>query len=149
MHGLVILGDQLFPDSFWGQHKKLPVFMAEDFELCTHFKYHKHKIVFFLASMRRFAGELKAQGFDVHYHELNDESFVDRLSAWVKKLKLSELTLCEVDDMFFEARLESFASEHKLQLHWLPSPKFITKRTDFATYNAGTWIKKRKITAPP
>jgi deoxyribodipyrimidine photolyase-related protein len=138
MHGLVILGDQLYPDSFWERHQKLPVFMAEDFELCTHFKYHKHKLVFFLASMRRFAGELKAQGFDVHYHELNDETFLDRLSAWVKKLKLSELTICEVDDMFFETRLEAFATEHKLKIHWLASPKFLTKRADFALYSAGT-----------
>lgn len=138
MHGLLILGDQLFPDSFWAKHAKLPVFMAEDYELCTHFKYHKHKLVFFLASMRRFAGELKAQGFDIHYHELSDETFIERLSVWVKKLKLTELTLCEVDDMFFETRLETFAKDHKLKLHWLASPKFITKRADFATYNAGT-----------
>ena len=56
---LIILGDQLFPHSFYKKYKELPAFMAEDMGLATHFKYHKYKIAFFFASMRSYADELK------------------------------------------------------------------------------------------
>ena len=59
----IILGNQLFPQETLPKNIPELVFMAEDFGLCTHFKYHKHKIILFLTSMRRYAALLKKAKF--------------------------------------------------------------------------------------
>ena len=55
----IILGNQLFPINELNKHKDSYFFMAEDYELCTYEKHHKHKIILFLSSMRKYAFELK------------------------------------------------------------------------------------------
>ena len=61
--------------------------MREDRELCTHFRYHKHKIIFFLAAMRSYAAELRAAGIRVHYEALgeSDEPFETRLVKFLTR----------------------------------------------------------------
>ena len=54
MNLLLILGNQLFDPKTWPKDltKSEPsVFMREDVELCTYYKFHKHKIIFFLAEL--------------------------------------------------------------------------------------------------
>ena len=83
---LVVLGNQLFPLSHFEAQRNVPVFMAEDFGLCTYVRHHQQKIVLFLAAMRSFRDELEGAGFDVRYHELTDGSgaFLDRLAEVVE-----------------------------------------------------------------
>ncbi|MBY0517946.1 MAG: cryptochrome/photolyase family protein [Bacteriovoracaceae bacterium] len=138
MEGLIILGDQLFPDQVWKPHQSKPIFMAEDFDLCRHYKYHKHKILFFLTSMRRFAHELRSLGYDLDYHELKTLSFVERLNSWIKKRKIRKLYIHEIDDLFFENLIAACAKENGCELIFLKSPKFITTRLDFSGYVEGT-----------
>ena len=81
----IVLGNQLFPLSHYknSQH----IFMCEDAELCTHFKYHKHKIIFFLASMRNYRDELKSAKKKIHYFEINDKPhFFEQLKKCYKFL---------------------------------------------------------------
>ncbi|MFP5491569.1 MAG: cryptochrome/photolyase family protein [Bacteriovoracia bacterium] len=140
MKGLLILGDQLFPDVVWKKHLSLPAFMAEDLGLCTHFKYHKHKIIFFLASMRQFHQEMKESGLKIDYSALDakdgDKSFIARLEKWIETKKITEIVSFAVDDMFFEAELAK--SFKKLAVTWtiMASPKFMTSRQDFTDYLA-------------
>jgi len=59
-----ILGNQLFPPKYLDRFKKDHLFfMAEDYELCTYEKHHKHKILLFLSSMRSHAESLKKNKF--------------------------------------------------------------------------------------
>ena len=37
--------------------------MAEDYNLCTYEKHHKHKLVLFLSAMRKYAASLKIKNF--------------------------------------------------------------------------------------
>ena len=48
--------------------------MAEDFKLCTYEKHHKHKLILFLSSMRKYASELKNKKFNVKYYQLKKEN---------------------------------------------------------------------------
>ena len=57
----IILGNQLFKPTLIPKLIKHPVFMCESDDLCTHFKYHKLKILFFLAAMREYRDELTQQ----------------------------------------------------------------------------------------
>ena len=138
MVGHLILGDQLFPQSYW--KIKGPIFMAEDFELCTHFKYHKHKIIFFLASMRQFAQEMEELDHEVEYSKLEKKQkpFVDRLEAWIKKKKITELICFEIDDEFFESRIQGLCQELKIKLAIQQTPKFLNSREQFKAYLSDT-----------
>jgi deoxyribodipyrimidine photolyase-related protein len=66
----IILGNQLFPLNEIISYKDSYFFMAEDFELCTYEKHHKHKLILFLSSMRKYSSELKSKKFNVTYYQL-------------------------------------------------------------------------------
>ena len=84
----IILGNQLFPINELNNHKDSYFFMAEDYELCTYEKHHKHKIILFLSSMRKYASELKNKKFNIKYWELNKKnikfSYEDKLNDFIK-----------------------------------------------------------------
>ncbi|NBX69419.1 MAG: cryptochrome/photolyase family protein [Proteobacteria bacterium] len=135
---LLILGNQLFPiESFPKDFPKI-VFMAEDHNLCTHFKYHKHKIILFLTSMRRYALELRNQKFEVHYEKLTSSnkklSYEEKLGHFFTKNKITHLTTWEIEDKFMEKRLLLFCKKEKVELHILTSPMFLTTREEFKSY---------------
>ena len=113
----LILGNQLFPPDSLPQELPRQVFMAEDYGLCTHFKYHKHKIILFLTAMRRYSKELKNLKYDVHYEFLTqtnyDLSYEDKLLQFAKKYKISELVCFEIEDKFMEKRILDFCEKRK------------------------------------
>lgn len=134
----LILGNQLFP---YSELKKLPldhVFMAEDRELCTHFKYHKHKIIFFLSSMRSLRDELLKKNVLLTYKELLDahdqSDFCDKLSTHLKNGDFKQLHCFEVEDKFFEERLITLCHDQNVELIVHPSPMFMISRKDFQDY---------------
>ena len=133
----IVLGNQLFPVSCFKEASH--VFMAEDLGLCTHYKYHKHKIIFFLASMREFADELKKNDKKVTYYEFNPQAeFFDNLKETITKNKISEIELFEVEDKFFEQKIEKFSMENHLDLKIIKSPMFLVSRESFKKYNEST-----------
>lgn len=143
MKTLLILGNQLFDPAKYLKDipANTPVFIREDLELCTHFKYHKHKIIFFLSAMRKYAKEIKDHGFSVHYEKLEKKtklSFDESLAAFLKKNKSTQLTFFEIEDKFFEKRIFTLCKEMNIQPEVLPSPMFLTTRRQFAVYLEGT-----------
>jgi deoxyribodipyrimidine photolyase-related protein len=137
---LLVLGDQLFPVSreLLNLKERTVVFMAEDVGLCTHFKYHQHKLVLFLSAMRHFRDELVEQGFQVDYHELStaeqEATFEARLETFLKKRKIREVVSYEVSDRFFEEQLGSLFRRLGVEWKRLESPGFVTPREEFARY---------------
>jgi deoxyribodipyrimidine photolyase-related protein len=71
--GFIILGNQLFPLNHIKKYKSCHFFMAEDYELCSYFKFHKHKLIFFLASMRSYKDSLVKEGLKCHYEKLDEQ----------------------------------------------------------------------------
>ena len=134
MQLLIILGDQLFPVEHFSFYEGTHVFMKEDMGLCTHYKYHKHKIIFFLASMRRFASAMKKEGFSVTYKHIEDGSYVDSLAECVKKKKVTKILVPEIQDKFFQKTIEDFCIDHDLKLEFIESPMFLTSRAIFTQY---------------
>lgn len=132
--GLIILGDQLFAPSFYKLYKDCPVFMAEDFGLATHFKYHKHKIAFFFLAMRSFADELENHGFIVHYEKLSKVSFLDHLIKFISKNKIKKIIMYEIQDKFFEKELMNFFIDHDILFEFIETPMFLCSRDEFKSY---------------
>jgi len=137
----LILGDQLFdPKRFKkGAPQALEAFLFEDYELCTHYQYHRHKLVLFLASMRNFKKELENSGLKIHYHELERAPcFEQRLMAALKKAKIQKLHFFEISDRFFEERLLQALKDSELDWTAHPSPGFMTPRSEFQAYLAAS-----------
>ncbi|NBX93942.1 MAG: cryptochrome/photolyase family protein [Proteobacteria bacterium] len=138
----LILGNQLFPQTLKKTGLPAIVFMAEDYGLCTHFKYHKHKIILFLTAMRRYAEALRQLGVEVHYDKLTPSnvrlSYEDKLHAFIKTNRIDRLVTFDIEDKFMEDRLQSFAQDNKLPLAIEPSPMFLTSRTEFQRYLSKT-----------
>ena len=65
----IILGNQLFPVSELKNYRDSYFFMAEDYDLCTYEKHHKHKLILFLSSMRKYALELQSKNFSLKYYK--------------------------------------------------------------------------------
>ena len=117
---LLILGNQLFPVKYLPPAKDVQVFMAEDQDLCTYYRFHKHKIMLFLAAMRTYADELKAAGYRVQYCTLNEsagrtQSYEQKLEAFLESLRALELITFEIEDKFMEKRIAGFCSKLKIR----------------------------------
>ena len=126
---LIILGNQLFNPMFLKKIKFDFIFMAEDYELCSYVKHHKLKILMFLLSMREYCVELRQNNHKVIYESLDDDSFREKyenkLSGLIKTQRIEKLVFFEIEDKFFEARINKFARQNKLTVEILPSPMFL------------------------
>ena len=130
--------------------------MAEDFELCTYEKHHKHKLVLFLSSMRKYSSELKSKKFNVTYYQFNKKNinltYEDKLSEFIKSKKISEINMFEVEDKFFEKRILRFCKKNNIKINFLESPMFLNTRSDFKKYLSkvkkpfmATYYKQQRI----
>lgn len=139
----LIMGDCLFPnhDQLLRARGQQQILMIEDYGLCTHYRYHKHKLVFFLTAMREHAKRLE-QNHELSYYPLEDQaenldnrSFEEKLDHHLSKQpKINSLRCYEVDDLFFEKRLKAWAHQHDIQVEWVPSPKFLFDLQNFKDY---------------
>lgn len=135
----LVLGNQLFPIKHFKGLGVDALFMAEDHELCTHFKYHKHKILLFLVAMRRYRDELRSKGLVVDYHELPERplkktSYLETLKSTLKNHHVEELIVYEIEDKFFEERILALEKQLKIKVTVKTSPFFIVTRDEFRDY---------------
>ena len=133
----LIFGNQLFPQELLSPYKKSHFFLAEDQELCTHFRYHKHKLILFLASMREYAEDIKKKGYALEYQTIEQSeglSFEQKLLRFLKKHKYKNLFCFEIEDKFMEERIFALCKEQGISLHTIASPMFLCARSEFRDY---------------
>ena len=137
----VILGSQLFDPKILKKNGCGEVFMAEDFGLCTYFKHHKLKLYLFLAGMREYRDELENETISVNYFELSSrkkgESYVDSLIKFLKKKKLSEINIFEIEDKAFEEEFLKALKAANVIVNIIQSPMFIFERNEFVSMAKG------------
>lgn len=135
----VILGNCLFPDVEALQpDQRTLFFMAEDSGLCTHYRYHKHKLILFLSAMRSYHDTLD-QNHSIRYWKLTPEnagwSYEDKLRKTLDHYShIRELVLYTIEDKFFAERIRKFCREHELQMTVVKSPGFFNSVDDFQEY---------------
>ena len=134
-----ILGNQLFPSKYIDRFKKDHLFfMAEDYELCTYEKHHKQKILLFLSSMRSHADTLRKHKFKIEYLKIEDREFKDSYFKKLKKIvsskKIKEISSFEVEDKFFEKKINQFISKEKIKWNVIQTPMFLNSREEFKQY---------------
>ncbi len=137
----LILGNCLFPDhSKLNPTRETLFFMAEDHGLCTHFNYHKHKIILFLSAIRSHADSIEANGHDLTYFKLTKDnqnlSFEEKLkNVIVDYTDITEIVTYDIEDHFFEKRIVVFCKQNHLKLSIIDSPGFITTKKEFSAYH--------------
>ena len=134
-----LLGNQLFDEKYIEKFKKNHVFyMAEDFQLCTYEKHHKHKILLFLSSMRSHADRLKKNNFKIEYSTIEEKTFkldyTEKLKKIIKSKKITEISSFEIEDKFFEKKITHFAKKEKIKWNIIPTPMFLNSRENFKKY---------------
>ena len=134
-----ILGNQLFPSKYLDRFKKDHlIFMAEDYQLCTYEKHHKNKILLFLSSMRSHAENLRKDKFKLEYFKIEDKDFKDDYTKKLKKLinskKIKEISSFEIEDKFFEKKIDQFIKKEKIKWNIVQTPMFLNSRDDFKQY---------------
>ena len=130
----LILGNQLFEQAHFKDFPR-PIFMAEDRGLCTHFKYHKHKIIHFLASMRTYAKDLKESGEEVFYSTIDSEkSYIERLSSYIKENEILEVWSYEIEDHFFEEMISDKLAKLDVKHVIMQTPMFLCSRDECSEF---------------
>jgi deoxyribodipyrimidine photolyase-related protein len=130
----LLMGSHLFDPALLQLFKQKTFVMIEDYGLCTHFRYHRQKLIFFLEAMRNHRDLLRAQGFRVIYEEIElgqkPLEFFERLEKIVKREKNSEITSFVIEDKFFRDDLRDFCKQLKLSWHVIDSPLFLNTQID-------------------
>jgi len=135
----LILGNQLFPINNFEKFKNDHIFyMAEDYELCSYEKHHKLKILLFLSSMRSHADQLKKKKFKLEYKKIDSNDFkkdyLEKIKKFIKTKRIKEITSFEIEDKFFEKKIESFIKKNDLIWNKIKSPMFLNSRAEFNDY---------------
>ena len=138
-----ILGNQLFPLKNLDRFKKDHLFfMSEDYQLCTYERHHKLKILLFLSSMRSYADKLKENKFKLNYSKIDSTDFkkdyTKKLEKLLKMNKIKEVTSFEIEDKFFETKINNFLKKQNIQWNIIRSPMFLDSREDFKKYLSKT-----------
>ena len=137
----IILGNQLVTPSLIPEITKHPVFMCESDDLCTHFKYHPLKIIYFLSTMRHYCDELKTFGTDCFYHQLTadtQQNYLDVLYKFCTHHDVKNIHTIEIEDHFFAEKIDDFCKQHQIKLTTYDSPMFLTTRNKFDDYIKST-----------
>ena len=118
------------------------IVMIEDRDLCTHFTYHKHKIILFLAAMRNYRDELEQQlqqqkiSASIEYIQIenNQKIYTENLQEIISTYNISTIQTYDIEDYFFNKIIQDFCRKENIELTILPSQGFLTSHVEFKLY---------------
>ncbi|MCA9508377.1 MAG: cryptochrome/photolyase family protein [Myxococcales bacterium] len=130
----LLMGSHLFDPNHLAAFKDKIIVMIEDYGLCTHFRYHKQKLIFFLEAMRNHRDLLRSCGFNVHYSELKFNAkpipFVKQLEKIIKQKNITELTSFSIEDKFFRQEINELCIKQNLSWMVYDSPLFLNNERE-------------------
>jgi deoxyribodipyrimidine photolyase-related protein len=142
----LILGDQLNRDisALEGIDIRTDVIlMAEVMQEATYVRHHKQKIAFILSAMRHFAEELKSEGFQVRYINLDDVensgSIIGELNRAIKDLSPDLICITTPAEYRLFDQLSNWAKNHPTDVVIRKDDRFFSDINDFEA-----WAKNRK-----
>ena len=142
---LVVLGNQLFPLKYVQETGCDMIFMKEDLGLCTDYKHHKLKILFYLVAMREYRDSLLSAGYCVIYHDLGDKAFREPYLETLKKSmqgnKLEAVHYFEIEDNSFKTEFLKLKKESSLSLIEHKSPMFFADDESFQHCSKGKSLR--------
>ncbi|HEY8272022.1 MAG TPA: cryptochrome/photolyase family protein, partial [Pseudobdellovibrionaceae bacterium] len=133
----LIQSEQLFSTAYLKGHENDLFLMIEDRQQLTTYKFHKHKLIFYLSAMRHYAREIRRQDYNLVYLELAEtdglpyEKILERV---LKESSLDKIITFEIEDKDHENKILEFCARNAYTLEIKTSPQFLVSRTHFKNY---------------
>ncbi len=140
----LVLGDQLTPDIAALadlDHERDIVLMVEVHDETVYVPHHKQKIAFILSAMRHFAQELRDQGVNVDYVNLDAEqnagSFGGELKRAITRHSPDRIVVTEPGEWRVWQMMQDWREECGVPFEIREDDRFICSRAEFAAWAQG------------
>lgn len=140
---ILVLGDQLTRDLAslrTGTKAEDTVLMAEVDAEASYVGHHKKKLVFVFSAMRHFAQALRADGWTVRYHALDDDhgfsSLAEAVDGSLAQQFYDRLTFVEAGEHRLREEMAEWEDRFDLPVRILEDDRFIIPRDDFESWAA-------------
>lgn len=140
---ILVLGDQLskhLSSLEAGDKSSDRVLMCEVVEEATYVKHHKKKIALVFSAMRHFAEELRDDGWQVDYVQLDDEansgSFTGEVNRAVERLGPGRLIVTEPNEWRVMEMMKAWREELDVTVEILDDDRFIATHGEFENWAA-------------
>ena len=113
-----------------------PIYLVEEYLFFKQYPFHKQKIAFHRATMKRYADYLqKNKNIEVHYIEATkDISDIRLLIPELKKLGIDQINYIDPVDNWLQKRLDKGFDENGLKSTQLTSPLFLNSKEDLSSF---------------
>ncbi len=139
----LILGDQLNLQHSWFEKvdKTVQYVLMEMRQETDYVNHHIQKIIGFFAAMRSFSSELKEQGHQVIYYQLDDsknkQSLTENLQQIIQEIGIEKFEYQLPDEYRLDEQLKSFCQEIKIASSVTDTEHFLTERHELADFFKG------------
>ena len=143
---ILVLGDQLSPNLSSlkkGDKKTDRILMVEVTEEAIYVPHHKKKIAFLFSSMRHFAAQLRAGGWQVDYVALDNPENTGSFTGEVKRAAAihqpEQIFVTEPGEWRVLNAISSWSDDLSIPVNILPDDRFIATHDEFQN-----WVSGRK-----
>jgi deoxyribodipyrimidine photolyase-related protein len=115
------------------QDLKCELYLVEEFLFFNHYKFHKQKIAFHRATMKRYSSYLSSLGFKVSYiNAISELSDVRKLISKLIKNGLEDLHIIEPNDNWLEKHIKNTSKD--ISITWYNNPLFINTKIELDSF---------------
>ena len=133
-HVNIIFPHQLFQDSPIFE-TSAPCFLVEEFLFFNQYSFHKQKIAFHRATMKRYADYLQEKKIEVHYIESKENiSDIRLLIPYLKFNGVEKISFIDPVDNWLQQRLNKGICDAQIQSQCFTSPMFLNSREDIERF---------------
>ena len=139
----LILGDQLNHNHSWFQEVNDDVIYCffEMRQETDYVKHHIQKVIGFFSAMRNFAKELKENGHQVIYYQINDsknqQELTKNLTHIIQEKKIECFEYIMPDEYRLDKQLKEFSNSMDIETKKYDSEHFYTLRTELKDFFEG------------
>ncbi len=134
-HVNLIFPHQLFQDSPLIENS-VPCFLVEEFLFFRQYHFHKQKIAFHRATMKRYSDYIKYdKNVKVNYIESNEKiSDIRLLIPYLKNLCVEKISYIDPVDNWLQNRINQGLCDSEIQGEQFTSPMFLNSREDIVSF---------------
>ncbi len=109
------------------------IYLIEEFLFFSHYKFHKHKLVFHRASMKNYASYLENKGKNITYIEAIDgHSDIRKLLPSLKEQSVETIHIIDPTDNWLEKHINE--NNAGLTIEWYDNPLFINTKEELNSF---------------
>ncbi|MGZ3742578.1 MAG: cryptochrome/photolyase family protein [Pseudobdellovibrionaceae bacterium] len=133
----LVQSEHLFSPTYLKGHENDIFLMVEDREQLTSYKFHKHKLCFYLSAMRHYAREIRRLDYNLIYLELREAgglSYEEVIQKVLKEFSIDKITSFEIEDKVREKQMLNFCIKKGYTWETKANPQFLVSREHFKSY---------------